>query len=333
MDLLSLKPFHIIELNVMSLITLSRRQELAAFLKLHKPDAVLLCETNLLDRHSIHYNFIRNNKTPGSNRRGTGILLKSCYAYKVIDPIRWNLLSLECTAVQLLADDSPITLISAYRNFNYIGNELSTDLTHIAQNLASGFILGGDLNAKHESWLNTSRCLLNDWITTLAPAFNVSLVTSAEPTFYRRDLCSYLDLFIISDIFQVKFDPSLNRCLKVLDYPSDHKAVILQLILPNAPLASKIQVFKDYRNTNWKAFRQAIEDESDQIRVFDCKNMDRTEIDTALTDINNLITKISKLEIKKNNIITLPPDLVDLIKHKNNLRRKRKRLLTSLSSV
>lgn len=338
MDLRPLKPFHIIELNVISLIALSRRHELATFLKSHRPDAVLLCETNLLDRHTLHfpeYNFIRNDKTTGSNRRGTGILLKSCYAYKVIDPIRWNLQSLECTAVQLLADGLPITLISAYRNFNLIGNELSADLTNIAQNLASGFILGGDLNAKHESWHNSTRCpvgtLLNDWITTLAPAFNVSLFTSAEPTFYRRDVCSYLDLFIISDIYQVKFDPSLNRRLEVLDYPSDHRAVKLQLFLPNALLAAKKRVFKDYHNTDWSAFRHALEFESDQIRVFDNKIMDPAEIDTAVTDINNLITKISeekipKLEIKKTNIISLPPDLVDLIKHKNNLRRKWKRL-------
>lgn len=50
-------------------------------------------------------------------------------------------------------------------------------------------------------------------------------------------------------------------------------------MLPDALLASKKQVFKDYSNTNWKAFRQAVEDESDRIRVFDNKNMDPTEID------------------------------------------------------
>lgn len=80
------KKLKIIEINVNSLIQISRRYDLSQFLKVHIPDIVPLNETKLNKKHKLtyeRYNLIRRDR-PNSNRGGgTAILVKNDIKHKV----------------------------------------------------------------------------------------------------------------------------------------------------------------------------------------------------------------------------------------------------------
>lgn len=139
----------------------------------------------------------------GSN--GTGILVKNSLKFQTIDTIAWNLQTLQTTAVMVETENQhKLLIVSAYRNpGGYILNVNDLDIITQEKNkfIQCNLILGGDFNAKHEYWLNFSRCrsgiLLAEWIDRNSTLQRVNLVHTSEPTFYRNTYSSYLDFFII----------------------------------------------------------------------------------------------------------------------------------------
>lgn len=80
--------FKLFEINLNSIISIERRQNLQTFIKDHNPHAILTVETVLLPKHKVdfpNYTFIRNDKNAHPGGRGTGILLKkkhSLYSHR-----------------------------------------------------------------------------------------------------------------------------------------------------------------------------------------------------------------------------------------------------------
>lgn len=327
----------IIELNVRSLIALTRRQDLTNFLQINKPDIMLLCETNITHHHNINfnnYNFIRTDREPDTYIRGTGILIASKYAYQQIDTRCWGLTSLECTAIQISTESQQINFISLYRNPSDNSNYTFTeDLSkiHRALNNNGSIVIGGDFNAKHRLWKNTSECVhgtrLYDWLIQNALPLNVKLESTNEPTFYRGRHRSFLDLFIISEQLNTKYaDPTINA-LDIIDYNSDHRAVQLVLQLNGRPIKAEKQTFINFSQANWSLLKKEIERDIQFAPIFNNRNMTTNEIDSAIdsltTTISSAVKKaIPKTEVRRNCLITLKPELIDLIAHKNRLRRQ-----------
>lgn len=328
----------IIQLNVRSLIKRSRRHDLFSFLQQHQPHVVLLCETHLRPIHCIEfkdYDFIRQDVVPGTIRTGSAILIKSNIRHQIIDTSKWNLTSLECTSVQIITDGAPISLISAYRsssdNTNYsFCNDLSTIIGLLQ---ASGpFIIGGDLNARHTSWLNNVNCAhgirLFDWYQANTLNLRVKLLHTQEPTFYRGGTVrSFLDLILISDYLDVKFSPTLAGNLQIIDYPSDHRAVLLNVGTTDSTLEQEPRKFLDYSNTNWQNYQNAVEDGCANICVHSDRNMSPREIELAVDGITQLLNETTRTHvpvkiINKNTLIRLPQILLDLILYKKSLRRR-----------
>lgn len=331
------KSLKVIELNVRSLIKRSRRHDMCSFLQQHQPDVLLLCETQLRSEHRVEfkdYEFIRKDKVTGTMRTGSAILVKSKLSHHIIDTNKWNLKSLECTSIRIFTAGSPISLVSAYRNpTDYTNYSLCDDLNTIIAKLepVGPFIIGGDLNARHTSWLNTKNCAhgsrLDNWYQTNMLNLSIKLYHSQKPTFYRGNIRSHLDLFIVSDNISVQSPPNLAGNLAILDYPSDHRAVLLVTGTANEVLLQEPQKLLDYGKTNWKNYHDAVEEGCHNVRVLSERNMTPSEIDLAVDDLTQLVNRTTQnlvpvRTLNKNTLLKLPQIILDLIAHKKSLRRR-----------
>lgn len=332
-------PIKIIEINVNSLISLARRQNMREFLNLHKPHAVLLVETLLRTNHRLsfsNYNFVRTDKDSINSGRGTGILIKDNVQFEPINTHAWNLKSLEATAVLIKTESNQnLLLVSAYRRHQARSVLDITDLDIIMDQKSKwnscDIVIGGDLNARHENWLNTARCpsgeALVRWLNINSAFRDVRLIHSAEPTFYRGNHSSHLDVFIISEDLRVIYPSISPNLLSILDYPSDHRAVELFFNL-NSNLEKKPPVqIPFYSGTNWKRFNEVIDVGINDIYIPNNINMTSSEIDAAVLGVTELINNsveeiVPKIIIRNLTPFPIPDDLKHLIAEKNRLRRR-----------
>lgn len=329
----------IIQINVNSLIAIERRHNMQIFLKTHKPSVVLVSETILQPKHRIqfdNYHFIRTDKYNHVNKRGTGILIKNSLSFSTINTELWKLKTVEVTAVVLeTIEKQKYFIVSVYRSHQN-GTILDVkDLDKIVEEAnkinGSKLIVGGDLNASHENWLNLRRCssgiALSRWLDINSALMDIKLLHSAEPSFYRGSYSSHLDLFIVSEDIDIVFPTTTPNELAIQDYQSDHRAVEL-IVEPRSPLikapAVQIQV---YHKTNWKNFNKAIDAGINNVNIKSNENMSKQEIDTAVQDLAGLIiatidTVTPKITINRISEVTIPDALVHIIAEKNRLRRR-----------
>lgn len=329
----------IMQINANSLISSVRRHNMQTFLKTHKPCAVLISETVLQPKHKIvfdNYQFIRTDKDNSTHKRGTGILIKNNIKYSPINTITWNLKTLEATAIIIeTVDNKKFFIVSVYRSAKNRGCLDVKDLEIIIEKQRkvnrSKLIVGGDLNALHEIWLNIRRCpsgiALARWLDTNSALLDIKLLHSAEPTYYKGNYSSYLDVFIVSEDIDVVFPTATPNELTICDYPSDHRAV--ELIVSTSSVLSKapdVQV-QVLQKTNWKVFNNIIDAGINNVKVKNNENMTTQEIDIAVQDLTELITTtmdavIPKVTIKRSSDVIIPDSLLHIIEEKNRLRRR-----------
>lgn len=329
------KPFNIIEINVGSLRANIRRQDMATFLNTHKPEVVLINETFINQQHNVSfrdYNFIRNDKIPNELGRGTGILIKSNIKHESVDTTTWKLKTLETSAVIIHTMHSHFFVICAYRYHKNDSALEIEDLNKIVMEFrmsnSSQLIIGGDLNARHVNWGNNNNCIngtrLNQWIQNTQ---DFKLISTEEPTYYNQTYSSFLDVFITSNNVKIIYPNQHVHKLGILDYPSDHRAVVLK-IFPEAEIEIAMpQSILKFQETDWKLFNLILDNKLRDIHVSNHSNMTTCEIDIAIKyfteKVNETIKNIVPTTIIRPDSQTpLPKDILDLIKYKNNLRRR-----------
>lgn len=328
------KPFNIFEINVGSLRTNIRRQDMANFLKTHKPEVVIINETFINQQHNVafrDYNFIRSDKIPNEPGRGTGILIKTNIKHELVDTTIWNLKTLETCAVKINTVNNHFFVVCAYR---YNGGDTTIEIEDLNKIIlefrlsnSSQLIIGGDLNAKHVYWGNNNSCTsgkrLYQWLQNTQ---DFKLIPTEEPTYYKETYASFLDFFITSNNVKVLYPNQTNK-LRIVDYPSDHRAVHLK-ILPEAEIVTAMpQSILNFQETNWKLFNAMLDNKLTDIRVLNHSNMTTSEIDIAIQyfteKVNETIKSVVPTSIIRPDTQTpLPTDILNLIKYKNSLRRR-----------
>lgn len=84
---MSSKILNIVQLNINSLRSIVKRQELNNFIKNESPDILLLNETKLNSKYKMsfeNFEFIRNDRPNNNGGGGTGILIRSSISHKII---------------------------------------------------------------------------------------------------------------------------------------------------------------------------------------------------------------------------------------------------------
>lgn len=325
----------IITLNVNSIVSHQRRHNIQQFLNQQKPDLLLLNETHLNNKHRVHfrnYGLIRTDKQPNKAMTGTAILIKNAVKKCNLVTTNWNLQALEITAVLVHTSQRPLCVIAAYRhatNINRISHDL-TIITDLCEQNRWDVIIGGDFNAKHPSWHNQTTCVqgraLDNWLDQNQVQRHLKLECPCVYTYRTNNTASILDFFIISDSLDIVRDQYISN-LDVLDFDSDHRAVVLVIRLTSRIVKTGQKLTPNYHNVDWSHFKNQLDTKIRLVQIPATRNMSESEIDHKLEELCGAIKStmdevIPQTKINKDNICTLPPDILDLIKNKNQLRRR-----------
>lgn len=323
----------IIEVNTQSLIRLQRRHYLQDFIKTHKPDMMLLCETHLKHALSIKRFCIVRSDISGQGTVGTAIVIRDNIKHNQINTTNWQLTSLECTAVLVHTTRGKMCVIACYRSalrYTHIHEDIEK-IVNICDTNQWTMIIGGDFNAKHPRWNNTSTCAhgtkLDQWLTNFGVQYNVHIEHPLDATFHRGTHSSILDFFIISSDINVQYPTATPTNLQVIDYDSDHQAVLLTIILNSQLTQRDRQACRNYKETNWTHFRMQLNATFRSVHVPSIRNMSTVEMDNKLLEINTAImstmdTVIPTTTVQSSSLTILPNDLLHLIQQKKQMRRR-----------
>lgn len=317
MDEIIVKTLNIIEINVNSLIRLSRRYDLSVFIEKQNPDIVLLNETKLNSRHKICFNdytFIRKDRLNATRGGGTAILMKNGTKYKyytnnVINSFKY----LETCIIQIpFLNNKTLFVVSAYYPAGNNSSLFKTELHQLfeslnLQNANHYYIIAGDLNCKHFEWCNltnnTKGNMLREWLSCNEIKFRCTLYASITPTYPRCG--SYLDLCLADSRLHIRRENNSTNCLRTLNYDSDHNAIQIKVLndKDNSPLiffketpASKY----NYKKTNWKKFQNKVLNELNTIEIIpNNRNLKNSEIDFYLLKLNDMLQKAIEKSVPK----------------------------------
>lgn len=235
MDLVSMLSIH--HVNANSIRSKTKQHCMEDYLKIHKPDIMMISETKLSDNVNPkfdNYNIYRNDRSSNSGG-GTAILTRDVIkSERLMNPQNCNI---ESTAIKaFLANNKFIILIAAYMpNQTLKYDDLKNLMEHFGNN---NIVLAGDLNAKHTSWQNNinnpNGTVLCNWAHDNITNFRVAFPN--ESTCVRENTTpSTIDGFIIS----CNINHLCSDRIQTNDFFSDHRAVWLQLILESEIIADE----------------------------------------------------------------------------------------------
>lgn len=226
----------IIQLNVNSIRSHDKRNNLNFFIEEHKPHILLCSETKLneIDQITVDgYNVHRNDRIYGDiGGGGTAIFIDNRIAFEQIS-IPNQIESIECCAIKIgLTNGTKLILFSIYKPpTRRIEKGDLDDLLSIDKNAC--VMLAGDFNAHNqEMWDSDKTCTdgktIEQWYTDHKDALGIELYTPLTPTYFRNNKSSYIDFAFISNNIDVTNSNMLKKVPTLKSF-SDHEAIIYKL--------------------------------------------------------------------------------------------------------
>lgn len=315
-------------LNCNSLVALSRRTELKSLIEELQLDIVLIQETWLEPRHNLNfsgYNSIRTHSIKSvPHSIGTAILLKDKINYtRFTIPFRHIIY----TAVTInLKNCNKIAIVSIYLSPNLKSDEINSDLVVLKEHMSSFefFIVGGDYNARHTSWDDTTNSagrrinsLIND-----NPGF--TLISPEKPTF--QDI-SKIDHFIVSSnlILNGTYSNFIKHNIPCF---SDHDGFAVKIDIKTRLDLMELQPKSNLNFAPNKIipFVMLLHREMLKVDISEYVTYNKQEIDTLIKTFTTVIqeaqNKVFKFEsVRKSKFDNLPTELQNLYKTKNSLKK------------
>jgi hypothetical protein len=331
---MQIKKLNIIQLNVNSIRSITKRHELNILLKQERPDILLLNETKLNNKHRVsfeNYNFVRNDRPNNNGGGGTGILVADSISFLSL-PVT-NLNSIECSAIKIPLSNGKNLIVVAVYIAKCMQNTIDINDLNLILNLKNNdteIIIGGDFNAHHPFWQSNitspnGRAIYN-WYMDVFSIHAISLNSTLFPTRHCYESNAYLDLFFVSNSININYQPGYSNFLKTIPFESDHHAVVLPISLEANTILMEPIMIKNYAITNWKKFNKKIDDSIQNLQIPEDRNISNLEIDIHLTELTDLLqntieTEVPQAILKHKGQIPLPKHILSVIKYKNQLRK------------
>ena len=312
---LEINKINIIAINVNSLISIQRRLEIINFIKIHKPDILLISETKLDKRHKIvidDYNIIRKDRDKDNKGGGgTAIIIHKKFKYRIVN-IKKKFKTFEITTIEIKLDNNNNKLIVAAcyapqeTNDTFI-EEFETACQQLnLQQPNNYYILAGDYNAKHSDWKNandnTRGKKFKKWMEIYKNFYKLQLKHSIKPTYIRSG--SYIDLVIHDNRLNI------SNNLNTIRMESDHKAIqcflnLTNLVNINNDIAfintdsnEKLEDYtrkqidwEKYKNNIIYTYNNHISEGRTTNRVPTDRNLENEDIDKHLETLDKIIIK------------------------------------------
>lgn len=280
----------IISINVNSIVSLQRRNELLIFINRNNPDIVLLNETKLKPFHNIefkNYNFIRTDRLTNKGG-GTAILTRRSLDYEIIsNPSSINNTLLKFTIIKIkLKNGSNLYIISSYAT-NDNRDIFIAKLNSLCEKLKfflpeNYYLLIGDLNARHNNWgdknFNQRGLYLDNWLNTTGIKYKATLMPPSTPTF---NSASFLDICINDHRIECII-------IIIINYDSDHRAILIEIKLDEPLPLILLTNPKLYKATDCTKYQKTITKNIKEL-IPHTRNLSIPEIDTHITTLNDII--------------------------------------------
>lgn len=286
-----------------------KRNLLTHFMKIHDVHIMLINETKLKanDKFNINgYQVLRNDRPSETASGGVCAIISNKIPFVTIT---LPMTTLETVGFKLLGG---IHIISAY---NPPSNHFTlTELNKLMQ-IGKRVILAGDLNSKHTNWgcqsIDTNGRTLNQFLLSS----NSNLLFTDEPTHFPENFNtpSTIDIVIAKNV------SNISNPEAVAELTSDHNPILLRLT--NQQINEHTINIRTYSDTNWNHFRKYLDNSINLTPDIKSKESLEAAVKQFSHSIQKAQTKHSKTKIINPQKVDLTPEILDLIKHKNNLRK------------
>lgn len=309
------KPLKVLNWNARSVR--AKKIELGTFLVEHDIDVGIITETHLSpkDGFSIaNFSTIRLDRT-SSTGGGVAILVKKSVSFRTIPHL--NTTVIETLGVEVVTSTGPVRIIAVYcpkqcNNNNGSAQQFRNDLAKITRPPGK-FIIGGDLNARHDHWGNHRRnkngCLLFDHLQH----GYCTIEFPVDPTFTSSTgATSTLDVYLTNQ--------QITKPITVNDMSSDHLPVVCEV--GTAATAAPVRLRKDFHRVNWVAFRQIVDEQIEEDPIINTTD----DIDAALAGIQQGIATADERCVRsvpvKGEYARIDSHTKNLIALRNSYRRQ-----------
>lgn len=189
-------------------------------------DVALISETHFTKFSHIHipgYTLIKSNHPDNTAHGGAAIFIKSNIEFYPLP--RFSQSFLQSCAINLKLNNTSLTIAAVYLPPKH--NIKNTQFADFFNSFNNNFIIGGDFNAKHQSWgcraNNPRGVTLYNYINTK----RFKVLAPPDPTYWpssARKNPDILDIFV-SNLPNTLFHSTKN----LLDLNSDHSSILLTL--------------------------------------------------------------------------------------------------------
>lgn len=164
------------------------------------------------------------------------------------------------------------------------------------------YLLAGDLNAKHHSWsnaINNSQDIsLNKWTLENHIPYRLSLQKTAIPSNPRSN--AFIE-FCIADN-RIKFHKTPSHTLDSFEYDSDHRAVLMEILLPSVETLEIDKLVTpnkyNFHKVDWSKFAKFLT-RTDITDIANDRNLNIKEIDILLDKLNDNINSATEYTIPR----------------------------------
>lgn len=288
---------------------LAKKQELYYIINTLKPTIIFLNETRLKPIHKFKFKNYNTERQDRLNNIGGGVacLIHRSLNYRRINDLQSNI---EHITLELNND---LWITGGYAPPLAIRSTNDIEV-FFPQNTRA--ILIGDLNAKHTTWINHRNntagiILFNHLLNNL----NLLIHHPDQPTHfpYTRDARpSTIDIALTKGLNDVQMYTRTTLC-------SDHLPIFLEW--ENRAADQVQQRVFSYKNMNWAAFRQKLNDITTIPGPITNTNELEKQVEILTKNIQQTRDQFArKVEIKPK-IDTFPPEILNKIKLRNRYKR------------
>jgi len=254
--------------------------EIQSVLQNKRIDIALITETHLTQHSNVHipgYKLLKANHPDNTAHGGVVILIKSTITFQILPNFCQNFL--QSCAILININNIPITIATLYSPPKH--TVTIADFNNYFCTFGNNFIVGGDFNAKHQSWgcrTNNPRGLVLRDVTCIK---KLKILAPPGPTYWPTSAQKNPDIL---NIFVPKTPSNLFHSIdNILDLNSDHSSVVLTLneypfIRPEPP-----KLF------NATTDRYKFHDLVNQKIILNVKLKSTEDIDSAVNSFTNII--------------------------------------------
>jgi exonuclease III len=289
----------------------NKSAELLHFIATHNITVAMISETHLIPSLSLkvaNSRVYRTDRAGTSRSGGTAIIVDSNHEHHELTLPTSN--SIEATGIQLKTKSGPLRVISVYCR---PGIKFAQEDLNRLMDSPHPTIIGGDLNAKHDSWNARVTNTRGRALYSMSRKMGFTVAGPTEPTHYSNGLGDILDIFILKDI-NLSFELET-----VVALSSDHNPVIMRL----GDEAVSIQPVPrfNYRKTDWRQFQTVLAPNIETAPITTTAELDDAveKLTAAILVAREASTPLA--DKSRCSIFDFPPSLQIAIREKNRMRR------------